>query len=191
MALTERQTQEDPLNGTKKGMVATPRIAWVLLLLVFSALALGGCGCGEATASSVPLVYGLDSLYTGEDGTSVSATSIQGITLGDLTWGALELRGYTCRGDGQASSAARHSLWEPPWDRRRRDHCRLAVDVTCRVGGRGLIIRGSDPLILFLQKGMFSQPVAGVRVGHIFLIFPAGTPSYTPRSPAGFSFILR
>jgi hypothetical protein len=37
---------------------------------------------------------------------------------------------------------------------------------------------------------MFSQPVTGVRVGHIFLIFPAGTPSYTPRSPAGFSLSL-
>ena len=54
MALTERQTKEDLLNGTKKGMVATPRIAWVLLLLVFSVLALGSWECGGGDGKQRP-----------------------------------------------------------------------------------------------------------------------------------------
>jgi hypothetical protein len=165
------------VNGTKKRTIATTRIVWILLLAVFSVLALGGCeggggdskekkGGGETTVAeagttvaggrttppelavtaveltpsgnsgtsatanltdtpggvevalaarglptqpgsehiadiheggtcyddraggSAPVVYGLDPLYTGQDGSSASATSIQGITLGDLTSGA-------------------------------------------------------------------------------------------------------
>jgi len=48
----------------------------------------GGTCDDERAGSGAPVLYGLDPLYTGEDGTSSSATSIQGVTLGDLTSGA-------------------------------------------------------------------------------------------------------
>jgi hypothetical protein len=41
----------------------------------------------ERAGSSAPVLYGLDPLYTGQDGTAASATSIQGVTLDDLTLG--------------------------------------------------------------------------------------------------------
>jgi len=48
----------------------------------------GGTCDDERAGSYVPVEYGLDPLYTGQDGTSSSATSIQGVTLDDLTSGA-------------------------------------------------------------------------------------------------------
>ena len=48
----------------------------------------GGTCDDERAGSYVPVVYGLDPLYTGQDGTSSSATSIQGVTLDDLTSGS-------------------------------------------------------------------------------------------------------
>src|SRR5215218_889404 len=48
----------------------------------------GGTCDDERAGSSAPVLYGLDHLYTGQDGTSSSATSIQGVTLDDLTSGA-------------------------------------------------------------------------------------------------------
>ncbi len=44
----------------------------------------GGTCADDRSDNGAPVMYGLDPLYTGEDGTASSATSISGVTFGQL-----------------------------------------------------------------------------------------------------------
>jgi hypothetical protein len=75
----------------------------------FSDIHVGGTCDDERAGSGAPVVYGLDHLYTGQDGTSSSATSIQGVTLDDLTSGApkyVDIHAAPTAGEAESPSIA-------------------------------------------------------------------------------------
>ena len=75
----------------------------------FPDIHVGGTCDDERAGSSAPVVYGLDPLYTGQDGTSSSATSIQGVTLDDLTSGSpkyVDIHAAPTAGEAESPSIA-------------------------------------------------------------------------------------